>query len=110
MKAIREAEDRSEQRLAELTLAIFLLGHNYLPSALNFEDLLTFVPDSPESAAAQLAFHRVAQEHLHSFFNASGVPWDRREVVPTQGRFSRLVGWLRNHVPFVSWSFESRGY
>jgi hypothetical protein len=110
IKAIAEAEDSSEQRLAELAFAIFLLSSNYHPSSLDYEFLLGFAPGSPESTAAQLAFHHVAQEHLQSLRDASGALWASRQVVPTPGRFSRFFAWLRNHMPFVSWSFDSRGY
>ena len=107
IQAIIEVTDSSEQRLAELALVIFLLGHNYNLSPLDYECVLGFSSGSPESAAAQLAFHRVAQEHLHAFLDASGVPWDCQEVAPTRGRVSRLVAWLRIHSPFRWWSFDS---
>ena len=110
LRAISEAEDGSEQRLAELSFAIFLLGHNYRLSPSDYEHLLGFMPESPELTASQFAFHSIAQEHLHSYLDACGVSWESRQVVPTPGRFYRFLAWLRSRVPFVSWSFNSRSY
>ena len=110
LHAIHEAEDRSEQRLAELALAIFLLGYNYCLSPSDYEYLLGFTPEPPEPTASQLAFHHIAQEHLHSCLDACRGSWDSTPVVPTPGRISRFLAWLRNHLPFVSWSVNSRSY
>src|SRR5437773_1040820 len=44
IQAIMEAEDASEQRLAELAFAIFLLGHNYQLSPADYERLLGSSP------------------------------------------------------------------
>jgi hypothetical protein len=110
IQAIMEVGDSSEQCLGELALAIYLLGYNYCLSPLDYECLLGFTSESPESTVAQLAFHRIAQEHIHSFLDASGVFWDRTEVARTTGRLSRLVAWLRFHLPFGWSSADSRGY
>ncbi len=110
IQAIMDVEDCSEQRFAELALAIFLLGYNYGLSPAEYECLLGFMSESPESTAAQFAFHRIAQEHIHSFLDASGVSWDSAHDAATPGRLSRLLGWLRVHLPFRWWSFESRSY
>jgi hypothetical protein len=110
IQAIMDVNDSAEQRLAELALVIFLLEHNYCLSPLDYQCLLGFTSESPESTAAQLAFHRIAQEHIRSFLDASGVSWDSREVAPTMGRLSRLVAWLRIHLPFGWSSADSRGY
>jgi hypothetical protein len=108
--ALMEVNDRSEQRLAELALAIFLLGLNYSLSPSDYECLLGFSPESPELTAAQLTFHRIAQDHLHSFLDASGVSWDSTQVAPAPGRLSRVVAWLRIRLPFGWSSADSRSY
>jgi hypothetical protein len=108
--ALMEVRDRSEQRLAELALAIFLLGLNYSLSPSDYEFLLGFSPESPELTAVQLTFHRIAQDHLHSFLDASGVSWDSTQVAPAPGRLSRLVAWLRIRLPFGWSSVDSRSY
>jgi hypothetical protein len=102
IQAIMDVDSISEQRLGELALAIYLLGYNYCLSPLDYECLLGFTSESPESTAAQSAFHRIAQEHLSSFLDASGVSWDIKEVAPIRGRISRLVAWLRIHLP-IGW-------
>jgi hypothetical protein len=108
VQAILEVEDRSELRLAELALAIFLLGYNYSLSPSAFERLLGFTSESSESAASQLAFHHVALQHVQSFLGASGASWDSGQAAPRTGWVSRLLAWLRNHSPSIWWSFDSR--
>jgi hypothetical protein len=110
IQSILEAEEEHEQRLAELALAIFLLGHNYSLSPADYERLLGFAPESPDSTKWKLAFHDIAQEHLHSYLDASRVPPDGRPVMPTPGRIARLLSWLRNHLPSRWFSFDSRGF
>ena len=110
IQAIMDASDHSEEGFAELALAIYLLGCNYCLSPPDYERLLGFASGSPESTAAQFAFHRIAQEHIHSFLDASGVVWHSKEVAPTTGRLGRLVAWLRVHLRFGWSSVDSRGY
>src|SRR5262249_54913301 len=62
---IIEAEDVSEQRLAELALALYLLAFNYSLSPSEFEYLFNFHPDSLEATTSASAFHQIAQEHVH---------------------------------------------
>jgi hypothetical protein len=108
LHAIVEAEDSSDRYLAELALAIFLLGYNYSLSASDFEYLLDFKTELSETTTSQLAFHQIAQEHLRSSLETSRVSWDSRQVASSPGRISRVVSWLRNHPPLVWWSFDSR--
>ena len=49
MKAIGEAENADEERLLELSFAIFLLAQNYRLSPRDFEQLLVFPRHSVES-------------------------------------------------------------
>jgi hypothetical protein len=98
IQAVREAEDRSEQRLAELALAIFLIGLNYQLNSMDLVILFTFPPESQELADSQLAFESLAHEHVLSLErherrpialalrHASGQPISRR-----------LVAWMRSH-------------
>ncbi len=108
IRAIMEAENASDQYLAELSFTIFLLGHNYCLSSTDYERLLDFDSAAPDSRAGQRAFHHVSQEHLHSFLRSSCAHLDSRPDVPTNGKFSRLIVWLRNHSPFHWWSVDSR--
>ena len=71
IQAMLEAEDSSEQCMAELTFAIFLLGHNYDLSSEDYQELLGSSTDSPGTSDWQLAFREVAQEHIHAFLNAT---------------------------------------
>ena len=107
IQAILEAEDGSEQRLAELAFAIFLLGQNYSLSASDYSQLLAFPPESPELADWQLAFHHIAQEHVYAFLETSRFPLDTGPLPPRPGRFARLLAWLRNRLPFRWWSLLS---
>ena len=106
--AVMEVQESSELRVAELALAIFLLGVNYSLPPSAFERLLDFTPDSSKTAVAESAFHQIATEHVSSLLDASGVSWDHQPVAPIPGRVSRFVTWLRNHSPLVWWSFDSR--
>jgi hypothetical protein len=108
IRAIIEAENASDQHVAELAFAIFLLGHNYCLSSTDYGRLLDFDSASRDSTDGQSAFHRISQDHLHSLSRTSCRHLDSRPDVPTSGKFSRLVVWLRNHSPFRWWSVDSR--
>ena len=108
IQAILEAEDSSEQRRAELAFAILLLGHNYRLSPADYERMLGSTPESHDARDWQLAFHQIAQDHLHSFLDNSGVSSETGPLVHKQARFSRLLAWLRNHLPSGWFSFDSR--
>jgi hypothetical protein len=99
IRGILEAEDRSEERLAELAFAIFLLGHNYRLSPADYERLLGSAPTSLDSRDWQLAFHRIAQEHVYSFLERSKVSAATTPLLERRGWVSRLSAWLRNHLP-----------
>ena len=64
IQAIIEAEGGSEQCLAELAFAIFLLDHNYSLSPADYQRLL-----DPGTSDWQFAFHEIAQEHMHVFLD-----------------------------------------
>ena len=110
IQAFMDVNDDSERCRGELALAIYLLGYNYCLTPPDYESLLGFTSESPDATAAQSAFHRIAQEHIHSFLDASGISWNRTEVAPTTGRFSRLIAWLRIHLPFGLASVGTRSY
>jgi hypothetical protein len=63
LRAVREAGDEAERRLAELALAIFLLGCNYELSPVDYQRLLVFPPGASELVEVQQEFHRLAQDH-----------------------------------------------
>jgi len=108
IRAISEAEDGIEERLAELAFAIFLLGHNYRLSPADYETLLGSTPKSSGLRDWQVAFHQFAQDHLYSFLNNFAVFSQTGPLLEKPGRVSRLSAWLRNHLPFRWFSFESR--
>ena len=110
IQALMDVTDGSDQCHGELALAIYLLGYNYCLTPPDYESLLGFTSESPDATAAQSAFHRIAQEHLHSFLDASGVSWDNRTVAPKARRLSRLIAWLRIHLPFGLASVGTRSY
>jgi hypothetical protein len=100
VRALIEAENSSEQCIAQLALAIFLLGCNYSLSPADYQRLLGSTPECSTATDWQLAFNRIAQEHLDSFLNIDGPPLDSRPVPPTSGRLSRLLAWLRNRLRY----------
>lgn len=108
IQAMLEAEDDSERRLAELAFAILLLGHNYQLSPADYERLLGFAPESPESSDWQVTLHQIAQDHLQAFLDHSGVCSQTESVLDRHGRRPRLLSWLRNHLPSGWFSFVSR--
>ena len=108
IRAIVEAQDASEQRLAELAFAILLLAHNYCLSPADYERLLASTTDSPDSRDWRQPFHQIAQDHVHSFLDFSGVAAMDRSLLDAPGRFDRLLSWLRNRVPSRWYSLESR--
>jgi hypothetical protein len=107
IQTILEAEDSSEQRLAELAFAILLLGHNYRLSSEDYECLLGPTPESHDSTDWQLAFHQFAQDHIHSFLDNARASSETKPL-DRQTRFSRLSAWLRNHWPSGWFSFYPR--
>jgi hypothetical protein len=100
MKAIQEAENDSEQRIAELALAIFLLRQNYCLEPTDFEHLLDFPPQSLESSNWQHSFHQVVQDHLDCFWGPSKVSMENGPGLLKHGWFSRLAARLRNNLLF----------
>ena len=64
IRAIMEAEDQSERRLAELALALFLIGLNYQLSSTDLANLFTFQPRSRELDDSQHAFESLARDHV----------------------------------------------
>lgn len=60
LDAIRESDDYAGLRLAELALAIYLLGRNYHLSAPQFRTLLEFDASDPALVESQRAFHELA--------------------------------------------------
>jgi len=108
IRAILDAEDGSEQRLAELAFAIHLLAHNYRLTPADYECLLGSTPVSADSRDWQLTFHQIAQDHLRSFIDISEHPCENGRPLDSQGRFSRLLAWLRNHLLSRWVSLEAR--
>jgi hypothetical protein len=108
IRAILEAEDRSEHRLAEIALAILLLSHNYRLAPADFEQLLGAPPDTSQSGAWPHAFEDVANDHIQSFLNVSGISPRQGPVLEPHARSSRVLAWVRNHWPTRWFSFESR--
>ena len=97
IRAISESADGSEQSLAELAFAICLLGYNYHLSPDDYDCLLGSQSASTDSMDWQLAFHHIAQDHVHSFLDNARVSCENEPLPNAQGRFSRLWVWLRTH-------------
>jgi hypothetical protein len=98
IQAVLEAEDQSERRLAELALAIFLIGLNYQLSSTDLVDLLTFQPRSLRLADSQRAFELLAREHIFSLSRhyKLSIPVIAR-TAPRRPLASRFMSWLRCH-------------
>ena len=91
IQAILESEDISERRLGELSLTIFLLGHNYHLSPADYERLLGTSAGSLDSKNWQLAVQQFTHEHIHSFVRASQVSLTAQRAAARGGRISRLL-------------------
>ncbi len=100
MKAIQEAENAFEQRIAELAFAIFLLRQNYRLVPTDFEQLLDFPAQSMESLNWQHACHQLVQDHLHCLWDPGGVSLESGPGLSKHGRFSRLATRLRTNLLF----------
>lgn len=68
LEAITEAVDDSDQFLAELALAIELLGTNYALGHEDYRSLLTFDPLDPARSSLRTDLHSVAIMHLRLGF------------------------------------------
>jgi hypothetical protein len=108
IRAILEAEDGSEQGLAELAFAILLLGYNYHLAPADYERILGAVPTPFDSRHWRDSFHQIAQDHLHSFLDFTGIASTDRAILDAPARSDRLLSWLRNRLPARWFSLESR--
>ncbi len=95
--AVQEAEDQSERRLAELALAIFLIGLNYQFSSTDLANLFTFQPRSQKLADSQHAFESLARDHVLALARRGEphlpVPSPSAESRPPG---CRALAWLRS--------------
>jgi hypothetical protein len=108
MRAIEDTQTRHERSLAELTFAIFLLGHNYCLSPDAYERLLGFSPGSHELTEWQSAVRSLTQQHLQSLVSASVLDLGRMPTFSRPRRFFRLFTWVRDHLPPRWWFIDSR--
>jgi hypothetical protein len=97
IRAVLEAESHAEARLAELALAMFLLGQNYRLTPQDYQELFTFTPDSAELANSQSAFHDLALDHIRYLAAAGAMPSADRPSGKRPGVFARVFDRLRNH-------------
>ena len=74
VRAIMEAEDQSDRRLAELAMAIFLVGLNYQLNSTELANMFTFQPRSQELADSQQAFESLARDHILSLVKRGKLP------------------------------------
>ncbi len=97
IQAVREAEDQSERLLAELALAIFLIGLNYQLSSTDLANLFTFQPRSQKLIDSQHAFESLARDHILSLAMRGEphlpVPSPRAKRRPPR---RRALDWLRS--------------
>jgi hypothetical protein len=99
LQAVQEAEDQSERRLAELALAIFLIGLNYQLSATDLKHLFTFQPRSQELADSQHAFESLARDHILSLGKHEKLRMAALSTgAPRRPRGRRFLSWLCSHV------------
>jgi len=104
LHAVREAEDESEQRLAELALAIFLIGLNYELSSTDLANLFTFQPRSQELAHSQRAFESLARDHILSLAGRGEPHLPVPSPSPAQRPPGlRALAWLRSRGLMRKW-------
>jgi hypothetical protein len=108
IRAVLEADDHAEQRLAELVLAMFLLGQNYRLTPEEYQELFTFEPESSELADSQAAFHDLAQDHIRFLVSIGVIPLPTQPSEPGLGILARVMARIRNHWPIRRFSLLSR--
>ena len=91
IRAVLEAESHAEARLAELVLAMFLLGQNYRLTPLDYQELFTFTSDSTELANSQSAFHDLALDHIRYLAAAGAIASADRPSGNRPGVLARVV-------------------
>lgn len=84
--------------MAELALAIFLIGLNYNLSSSDLTRLFTFQPRSQKLANSQHAFESLARDHLLALVNREKLFLPDSSPGPEKWTIAdRLLAWLRNH-------------
>ena len=97
IRAVVEADSHAEARLAELALAMFLLGQNYRLSPGDYQHLFTFKSNSEELAESQSAFHDLALDHIHYLAAAGAMPSTDQPSERRRGVLARMLERLRSH-------------
>jgi hypothetical protein len=97
IRAVLEAESQAEARLAELALAMFLLGQNYRLTPQDYQELFTFTSDSKELANSQAAFHDLALDHIRHLAAAGAMISAHRSSGRRPGVLTRAFDRLRGH-------------
>ena len=101
---MQEAEDQSERRLAELALAIFLIGLNYELSSTDLVNLFTFQPRSQELTNSQHAFESLARDHILSLARRGKLPLPAPSPsAERQPPGRRILAWLRSRGLMRKW-------
>jgi hypothetical protein len=96
-RAVLEAESHAEARLAELALAMFLLGQNYRLTPRDYQELFIFTSDSTELANSQSAFHDLALDHIRYLATAGVLSSADRPSGRRPGVLTRAFDRLRSH-------------
>jgi len=98
-RAIHEADNEADRGLAELALAIFLLGLNYDLTPEDHQELLAFEPDSDALHDWRTGLRAIATAHVEYYQGASStIPAstvsDSGATKPSRF-FSRWFSWFR---------------
>jgi hypothetical protein len=108
IRAILEAENQDEGRLAELALAMLLIAHEHPLTPSEYQRLFLFEPNSQELADSQAGFHDLALDHVE-YLQATGFfssPAGEASHIP--GVFGRFLSRLRNRWPVRVWYQTTR--
>jgi len=106
--AILEAEDRYEEQLAELALAMHLLGYKHPLTPSEYQRLFMFESNSPELADSQAAFHDLALDHVN-YLRDRGFFSIRHAGSPcTPSTLTRFLTRLRNQWTIRAWYHTAR--
>jgi hypothetical protein len=90
--------------LAELALAIFLIGLNYELSSTDLANLFTFQPRSQELTNSQHAFESLARDHILSLARRGKLPLPAPSPsAERQPPGSRILAWLRSRGLMRKW-------
>jgi len=108
IRAILEAEDSNEARLAELAFAMHLIGRNRPLTPAEYQRLFMFEQESQALTESQDGFRDLARDHVDYLVATGTLSRPAWAGEPAHGALGRLLSRLRNQWPIRTWYPTSR--